>query len=64
MPPTPTDPCLMTVVATPVIADLFHNTRLVGTPFVNEQCVVYLQTGGNCIVYSVTCQQQSNPTSP
>jgi hypothetical protein len=32
-----------------------------GTPFINEQCVVYLQTGGNCIVYSVTCQKKSNP---
>jgi len=32
-----------------------------GTPFSNEQCVVYLGTGGNCVVYSITCQNKSAP---
>lgn len=58
---TPTDPCEMTVVSTPISRSVFYRTRLMGTPFINEQCVVYLQTGGNCIVYSVTCQKKSNP---
>jgi hypothetical protein len=57
----PNDPFLMTVLATPTPRADFHNKRLVGTPFSNEQCVVYLETGGKCIVYSVTCQRQSNP---
>ncbi len=61
----PNDPYLMTVVANPTPRSVFYQTRLLaqqGTPFRNEQCVVYLQTGGNCIVYSVTCQRSSNPT--
>ena len=33
----PNDPCLMTVVATPTRASDFHNHRLVGTQFSNEQ---------------------------
>ena len=57
----PNDPCLMTVVATPTRANDFHNHRLVGTQFSNEKCVTYLETGGKCIVYSVTCANQSNP---
>jgi hypothetical protein len=57
----PVDPYLMTIVATPTTRAAFHKNRLVGTPFANEQCVVYLGTGGNCIVYSITCQRQSNP---
>jgi len=54
--------CLMTVAATPTPRNVFYQQRLVGTPFFNEQCVVYLGTGGNCIVYSITCQNSSNPT--
>ena len=57
----PNDPYLMTVVATPVARSVFYQSRLLHTPFINEQCLVYLQTGGNCIVYSVTCARQSNP---
>jgi len=57
----PSDPCLMTVLATPVPPNVFYNTRLLGTQFVNERCVTYLQTGGNCIVYTATCARQSNP---
>jgi len=59
---TPSDPCLMTVVATPWQRSVFHNTRLAPGPFDHEQCIVYQGTGGNCIVYSITCQQFTNPT--
>jgi hypothetical protein len=58
---TPNDPCQMTVIATPVARSVFYNSRLKNTPFANEQCVQYLETGGNCIVYSVTCHATSNP---
>ena len=58
---SPSDPCLMTVVATPWSRSVFHNTRLAHGPFDQEQCIVYQGTGGNCIVYSITCQKQSNP---
>ena len=58
----PDDPCLMTVKATPVARKVFDVFRLLGTPFSNEECLVYLGTGGNCIVYSITCQQNSAPT--
>jgi hypothetical protein len=46
----------MTVLATPVNRNVFFTQRLLGTPFSNETCAVNLETGGNCIVYSVTCQ--------
>jgi len=61
-------PCLMTVLATPVSRSQFYLNRLKPTPppgfqsFANEQCVVYQGTGGNCIVYSITCQTTQNPT--
>jgi len=55
-------PCLMTVVATPTSRSQFYINRLKGTPFANEQCVVYQGTGGNCIVYSITCQTTLHPT--
>jgi hypothetical protein len=55
--------CLMTVEATPTARNVFYQNRLVGTPFNNEQCVVYLGTGGNCIVYSITCQNSNAPTT-
>jgi Bacterial lectin len=60
----PTDPYIMTVTATPISRSLFHTTRLAGTLFDKEQCIVYLGTGGtggNCIVYTITCQRTSNP---
>ncbi|MGA9567838.1 MAG: L-type lectin-domain containing protein [Candidatus Korobacteraceae bacterium] len=57
----PNDPYLMTVVATPTTPSAFH-TRLAGTQFDREQCIVYQGTGGKCMVYSITCQLQSNPT--
>ncbi len=46
---------LMTVTATPVNQQTFYTQRLQGTNFANENCITYLQTGGNCIDYSVTC---------
>jgi Legume lectin domain len=57
----PNDTCLMTVLATPVPPNDFYRLRLVGTQFSSEQCLTYLETGGNCIVYTVTCANQSNP---
>jgi hypothetical protein len=51
--------CLMTVLATPTPRNVFYQTRLVGTQFSNEQCVVYSGTGGNCVVYSITCQNSN-----
>ncbi len=58
---------LMTVTATPTDRIQFYQTRLQGTQFANEQCIVYLGTGGtmnpiasgNCVVYSYTCQDQA-----
>jgi Legume lectin domain len=59
---------LMTVTATPVNQQTFYTQRLQGTNFANENCIIYLQTGGNCIDYSVTCsfngQQVTCPTEP
>lgn len=58
---------LMTVTATPTDPTVFFNTRLKNTNFANEACVVYLETGGNCMVYSVTCQDPNthmNVTCP
>ncbi len=49
------DGILMTVLATPWNRNTFFQQRLLGTQFANESCVVYLGTGGDCIVYSVTC---------
>ena len=46
----------MTVLATPMNRNTFYTQRLLGTQFSNETCAVNLETGGNCIVYSVTCQ--------
>jgi hypothetical protein len=63
---------LMTVEATPTDRHTFYQTRLMGTQFANEQCIVYLGTGGtmspiasgNCVVYTYTCQDQSgNPVT-
>jgi hypothetical protein len=56
------DPCLMTVKATPWDRKVFHDTRLTPGPFDADQCIVYEGTGGECIVYSITCQQKSQPT--
>lgn len=52
----------MTVLATPTDRNTFYHTRLQGTQFQNELCVTYLETGGNCMVYSVTCQASDRTT--
>ncbi len=49
------DQTTMTVLATPTNPTTFFQQRLLGTQFANEACITYLGTGGNCIVYSVTC---------
>ena len=54
----------MTVIATPTDRNQFYQTRLLGTGFANEQCIVYQGTNGptgplasgNCVVYSYSCQ--------
>ena len=53
----------MTVVATPTPRSVFYQARLLPPPatFANEQCVVYQGTGGNCVVYSITCQNSNAP---
>jgi len=54
---------LMTVTATPVNQQTFYTQRLQGTQFANENCIIYLQTGGNCIDYSVTCSENGQPVT-
>ncbi len=54
----------MTVTATEIPQAVFHDTRLLGTPFANANCIVYGGTGGNCIVYAVSCTPSPCPTSP
>ncbi len=58
------DGILMTVVSTPVNRNTFYTQRLLGTQFANESCIVYLETGGNCVVHSVTCQTQAGQQIP
>ena len=61
----PNDPFLMTVLETPISRNDFDRLRLqaqVPPIFGNEECVVYLGTGGKCVVYSITCQRTSNKT--
>jgi hypothetical protein len=54
----------MTVLATPVNQQTFYTQRLQGTRFSNENCIVYLETGGNCVDYSVTCHDANgNPVT-
>ena len=62
----------MTVLSTPTNRNTFFTQRLLGTQFANETCVVNLETGGSCIVYSVTrqlpngqpitCPSETDPT--
>ena len=54
---------LMTVTATPVNQQTFYMQRLMGTNFANENCIIYLQTGGNCVDYSVTCSENGQPVT-
>lgn len=50
----------MTVTANTISPALFSS--LIGsTPFAGSQCQVYDDTGGNCIVYSVSCSDASGP---
>lgn len=50
-----TNNTVMEVTATPISPAAFA-TRVAGTPFANEQCIVYEGTGGNCMIYSVQCE--------
>ena len=59
---TPPPGLNMTVLSTPIDRNLFYQTRLLGTQFANETCIIYEGTGlqpdygGNCLLYTVTCQ--------
>jgi hypothetical protein len=67
---TPPPGLNMTVQSTPIDRNLFYTTRLLGTQFANETCVIYEGTGlqpdygGNCLLYTVTCQDQTGMTVP
>lgn len=59
---TPPPGLNMTLLSTPIDRNLFYQTRLSGTQFANETCIIYEGTGlqpdygGNCLLYTVTCQ--------
>ncbi|HLI63705.1 MAG TPA: L-type lectin-domain containing protein [Terriglobales bacterium] len=53
------DNITMSVLATPVNQQTFYTQRLQGTQFADENCIIYLETGGNCVDYSVTCHDAS-----
>ena len=59
---TNTDGIYMTTDAQLIDKATFYQTRLAGTQFANEQCLTYLETGGNCVVYQVTCQKNDKVT--
>lgn len=48
----------VTVTAIPIDQKTFHDTRLMGTPFSNGNCVIYEGTGGLCVMFEVTCSQE------
>ncbi|HEY6446314.1 MAG TPA: Ig-like domain repeat protein [Acidobacteriaceae bacterium] len=51
-----------TITASTISPALFSS--LIGsTPFAGSQCQVYDDTGGNCIVYSVSCSDASGPVA-
>jgi hypothetical protein len=50
------------VVTANTITPTFFSTLISGTPFVGSQCQVYDETGGNCIVYSVSCVTHGTTT--
>ena len=52
----------VTVTATPIDQQTFHDHRLVGTPFADAQCVIYDGTGGKCVLFSVTCNGSTDCT--
>jgi hypothetical protein len=49
-------PVFITVTAHGIDKNMFYQERLLGTQFANEACLTYLETGGQCIFYEVTCQ--------
>ena len=51
----------MSVLATPWNQQTFFTQRLMGTDFANENCLIYLGTGGSCIVYTVSCSLDGDP---
>src|ERR1700728_1690905 len=54
----------MTVSAT-TVTPTFFSQLIAGTPFQGSACQVYDDTGGNCVIYSVSCfVTGSNPQQP
>ncbi|MGC1299231.1 MAG: choice-of-anchor D domain-containing protein [Alloacidobacterium sp.] len=51
------------IVTANTITPTFFSNLISGTPFVGSQCQVYDETGGNCIVYSVSCVTHGTPTA-
>jgi len=51
------------IVTANTITPTFFSTLISGTPFVGSQCQIYDETGGNCIVYSVSCVTHGTTTA-
>jgi len=45
------------VVTANTVTPAFFQTLIAGGPFQGSQCQVYDETGGNCVIYSVSCNQ-------
>lgn len=43
------------VVAANTVTPLLFSQLITGTPFQGSQCQMYDETGGNCVIYSVSC---------
>jgi Bacterial lectin/Bacterial Ig-like domain (group 3)/Abnormal spindle-like microcephaly-assoc'd, ASPM-SPD-2-Hydin len=50
------------IVTANTITPTFFASLIAGGPFVGSQCQVYDETGGNCIVYSVSCVTHGTST--
>lgn len=57
----PTSGISMTVTANPISQTLFSQLINAG-PFAGSQCQLYDETGGNCIVYTVSCDYTASGT--
>ena len=51
------------IVTANTIAPAFFSNLISGTPFTGSQCQIYDETGGNCIIYSVSCVTHGTTTA-
>jgi hypothetical protein len=51
------------VVTANTISPSFFQSLVSGGPFQGSVCQVYDETGGNCVVYSVSCNQSGTPVA-